>query len=156
MKLYSEISKNGIKKGQNILKLSDEKAYWDLKSEVSRFEKSLAKAVDFESTNLLERLRDLKFGAAPAEVIGAITPFPLILSSVLTAKSDEEKSSIAIKQGIPVAGGMAAWAYASMSKLLNNPKSMGLGLVAGFVFSQIADVINDKVNPSKKAEKSHI
>ena len=156
LKIKSPVQTDDFKESQNLLKASNRALYGNLSIEIEALERKLNSACEFESENLLERLRDIKFGAAPAEVVGTILPIPIVFGAIANEKTKEDKVSTAIHSGIPVLGGMATWAYAGILKLLSNPKSMGLSLLTGIALSGITDPIDKKFNPEKYEKANRV
>jgi len=162
---------DGDKKGQfqhfrelfkpysNELKEKHPDLYWRFNYEANSLERTLNNGVVFEAENALERMRDLKFGAAPVEIFGLVSSVPVLIGAIAHAKTEEEKKNVSVKLGIPVVGGALTWVYASVIRLFAGSSALMFSVGSAVALSFIADKLSDRIKPPpdpKKREKEII
>ena len=119
-------------------------ALLSLKKAVNLFDKS----VELESKEFFDKVRDLRLGSAPTDVLTILLSFVTLSIGLGHAQDNDKRASIMLKSGIPVAGGIAAAMY-SAAKLVSGGKSIALGFLSGIILNQlgvIADNMRKKIN----------
>ncbi len=110
--------------------------------------KSFDKSVYLENAEFFDKIRDLRLGAAPTDILTILFSFATLSLGLGHAKDNDKRISIALKSGIPVAGGIAT-AMFSAAKLVSGGKSLALGFLSGIILNQlgvIADNMRKKIN----------
>lgn len=109
-----------------------------VKKAVASFDKS----INLEVNELFDKLRDLEIGSAPTDVLTILFSSALIIYALEKAKNKEEQTSIMLKSGTPIVGGIIV-TLVSATKLLSGGKSLILGLVSGILLSKIGEIIDN-------------
>ncbi len=110
--------------------------------------KSFDKSVYLENAEFFDKIRDLRLGAAPTDILTILFSFATLSLGLGHAKDNDKRISIALKSGIPVAGGIAT-AMFSAAKLVSGGKSLALGFLSGIILNQlgvITDNMRKKIN----------
>lgn len=103
---------------------------------------SLDKSIDTESVQYFDKVRDLVVGSAPTDVLSILGTGGVIAAGLHKAKDKDEKTTIALKYGIPAVGAVATSVYCTAS-LLSGSKSLIFGLLSGWVFNKIGVVVDN-------------
>ena len=125
---------------------------------VKKAVESFDKSVDYECVEFFDKVRDLKLGSAPTDVLTIIFSFIALTSGLGYAKNKDSRTSIMLKSGIPLVGGIAATMY-SATKLVSGGKSLLFGFLSGIVLNQIgkvADAIRNNKRGSNDALHSPV
>lgn len=117
---------------------------------VSSFDKS----VQLEIGELFDKFRDLELGSAPTDILTLVFSSGMIIFGLGKAKNDKEKTSVMLKSGIPVIGGIAT-TMISATKLISGGKSLALGFLSGLILNRIG-TIADNLNKKMKRQKSGV
>lgn len=115
--------------------------YIKLRTKVQSAIKSLDKSIDVETVQYFDKVRDLKLGSAPTDVLSIIGGVGTVSWFLGKSKDKDEKISASLKYGIPAIGAIATSLY-STAKLVSGGKSLALGLVSGWVMSKIGDYVD--------------
>ncbi len=105
-----------------------------LKQTVEQFDES----VKLESIELFDKVRDLKLGSAPTDVLTILVSFIMISFGLGNAKDNSERTSIMLKSGIPIAGAIAT-SIISATKLVSGGKSLALGFLSGIILNKLGN-----------------
>jgi len=105
-----------------------------LKQTVEKFDES----VKLESVELFDKVRDLKLGSAPTDVLTILVSFIMISFGLGNAKDNNERTSIMLKSGIPIAGAIAT-SVISATKLVSGGKSLALGFLSGIILNKLGN-----------------
>ena len=105
--------------------------------------KSFDKSVELEGEEFFDKMRDLKLGSAPTDILTLFLSFIALSFGFGFAKDKDERISIMLKSGIPLMGGIASTMYAT-AKLVSGGKSIAFGLLSGIVLNQLGK-ITDKL-----------
>lgn len=117
-----------------------------IKKAVQSFDKS----VDKEIVEFFDKVRDLRLGSAPTDVLTVLVSFGLISYGFGYAKDKDERISIALKSGIPTVGALATSIF-SATKLVSGGKSIALGILSGIILNRIGYLAD---TARKNAQKS--
>jgi len=118
-------------------------ALLSLKKAVNLFDKS----VELESKEFFDKVRDLRLGSAPTDVLTILLSFVTLSIGLGHAQDSDKRTSIMLKSGIPVAGGIATAMY-SAAKLVSGGKSIALGFLSGIILNQLG-IIADNLRKNK-------
>ena len=116
--------------------------------------KSFDKSVELESVEFFDKVRDLRLGSAPTDVLTILLSFFTLSFGLGYAKDNDKRTSIMLKSGIPIVGGIMTAIYTA-TKLVSGGKSLALGFLSGIVLNQlgkIADGLRKNYNLNKKQE----
>ena len=100
------------------------------------------KALNLETVEFFDKMRDLKLGSAPTDILTIILSFITLSFGFGYAKDKEEKKSVMLKSGIPVVGAIATTLY-STTKLVSGGKSLALGFLSGIVLNQLGTITDN-------------
>ena len=133
---------------KNSGELSKADIYYKLQHVAKNAEKSTKKCKDFFGADLFEKLREIKGGNAATDVIftGGI-PLGAYLFANSKAKTKEDKTSLALTTGIPLALGVGGTIY-STCKVIAGWKALLVG-GAITIISSIAGKTADKIYRKK-------
>ncbi len=128
--------------------LSKKDIYYKMQYAAKNAEKSTKKCKDFFGADLFEKLREVKGGNAATDIIfsGGI-PLGAYLFANSKAKTKEDKTSLALTTGIPLALGVGGMIY-STCKVIAGWKALLVG-GAITVVSSIAGKTADKIYRKK-------
>jgi len=129
--------------------LLPEKEYIKLKNDTYKAIKSFDKSIDYETDKLFDKLRDLKIGSAPTDVLSILTSLLVIGWGLTKAENKEERTSVSLKYGIPAIGAIATSLYCTV-RLVSGGASLVVGLLSGGIISKIGIVADDSI---KKYDK---
>ena len=139
LEYYYEMAKKKKKKSGALLSLKKAVKYFD-------------KSVDLEGNEFFDKVRDLRLGSAPTDVLTVVLSFITLSLGLGHAQDKDKRTSIMLKSGIPVAGGIATAMY-SAARLVSGGKSIMLGLLSGIILNQLG-IIADNVRKSIKENQS--
>jgi hypothetical protein len=120
-------------------------AEFSIKKAVDTFDKS----VNLEVAEFFDKVRDLKLGSAPTDILTILFSCGMITYGLGYAKDKDERISVILKSGIPIAGAIAT-SLITATKLVSGGKSLALGAVSGIVLNKIG-VMADKFREKKHA-----
>ena len=126
--------------------LSKTGAALSVKKAVQSFDKS----VNTEIVEFFDKIRDLKLGSAPTDVLTIVLSFIMLSMGLGYAKDKDERLSVMLKSGIPIVGAISTAAF-SATKLVSGGKSLALGLLSGVILNQLGIFANNayKLNANK-------
>lgn len=116
--------------------LLPEKDYRKLKKEVRESVKSLDTSIRIESVEYFDKLRDLKLGSAPTDILSILLGFGSLGVGLASTNDKDTQASIALKYGIPAIGGMLT-SMVVTSMLVSGLKSHFVGLVSGLLLNKL-------------------
>lgn len=123
------------------------KDYEKLKKQTYTSLSSLNKATDVETDKLFDKVRDLKIGAAPTDVVGVLASVGVVGWGLSKAENKDEVASVALKYGIPTIGGIMISLYCTVG-LFSGGAALGIGLASGLIMNQLggwADKLRKKL-----------
>ena len=119
-----------------------------VKKAVASFDKS----VEDECVEFFDKVRDLRLGSAPTDILTIIFSFLALSWGLGYAKDSDSRKSIMLTSGIPLIGGIAATTY-STTKLVSGGKSLAFGFLSAIVLNQIGKIAdNIRKNKSKNVQ----
>ena len=114
--------------------------------------KSLDKSIDLEGNEFFDKVRDLRLGSAPTDILTILVSFAALTLGLGHAQDRDKRTSIMLKSGIPIVGGIAT-AMFSAAKLVSGGKSLALGFISGIVLNQLG-VIADNIRIRLKEKEN--
>ena len=118
------------------------KDFMKLKSHIHTVTKSLDNSINKETIQYFDKLRDLKLGSAPTDVLSIIGAVGAVGWFLGKSKDKDERISASLKYGIPAVGAIATSLY-STARLVSGGKAMALGLLSGWVMNKAGVVVDD-------------
>jgi len=118
-----------------------EKEFLKMEKQANKSIGSINRSVDIETDKLFDKLRDLEIGSAPTEVLGVLTSMGVIGYGLTKADNKDERTSVALKYGIPALGAIVTSVYCTVG-LVSGGASLVLGLVSGLVINKIGEAID--------------
>lgn len=116
--------------------------YAKLKKKVDKTLKSLNHSVDLETDKLFDKIRDLKLGSAPHDVLAFLASLGLMGYGVSKADSKDQKMSVTLKYGIPAVGAVAITTLCTVGLIASGP-SLLIGFVSGLVMNKLGVVADN-------------
>ena len=120
------------------LELDRTGAFYSVEKAVKSFDKS----VNYESVEFFDKIRDLRLGSAPTDILTLLFSSIALALGLGYARDKDQKTSVMFKSGIPVLGGIATTMYCT-TRLVSGGKSLALGFVAGFILNKIGSVTDN-------------
>lgn len=103
---------------------------------------SLTHSTDLETDKLFDKIRDLKIGSAPKDMLIVLSSFGVVGYGLSRADNAEEKISAGIKYGIPTIGAVAIMVYCTVGLISAGP-SLLIGLLSGLALNQIGTGVDN-------------
>lgn len=125
--------------------------YQKLKISVKKALKSLDTSVDLEGDKLFDKIRDLKLGSAPHDVLAFLASLGVVGWYLGKADDKEERISAALKFGIPVIGGVAISTLCTIGLIASGPS-----LVIGFATGGLINKMGEWIDDARKKHNSNI
>ena len=113
-------------------------ASFAVKKAVDSFDKS----VDLECVEFFDKIRDLRLGSAPTDILTIVLSFFALSWGLGYAKDKDTRTSIMLKSGVPLIGGIAATMY-STTKLVSGGKSLAFGILSSIILNQFGTIADD-------------
>lgn len=110
------------------------------------------KAVDLESNKMFDKVRDLKIGSAPKDVLMLLLPVGGVGLAVHKADTKEKKRSVMIKYGIPIVGAVAITTYCTIGLISAGPALL-IGTLSGLALNQVGEEADNVINRFKTKYK---
>lgn len=115
---------------------------------------SLNKATNTEANEYFDKVRDLRLGSAPTDVITMLTSVGTVAIGLSKADNKDERISAALKFGIPVLGSVFSSVLLTIS-LVSGFKAIAIGTALGLgmsVMGEKVDIARRKYNKRKENE----
>ena len=135
--IYDDIAQNM----EEYKKILPESKYNELEKRVKSFKKSLEKSIKNETVKYVDKARDLKLGSAPTDILSILFATGTVGWFLGKSKDKDEKISSSLKYGIPVIGAVATTLLCT-AKLISGGKSMGIGLLSGWLMSKAGSFVD--------------
>ena len=104
--------------------------------------KSLDNSIKTETTNYVDKARDLKLGSAPTDIISILGTVGTVGWFLGKSKDKDDRISSSLKYGIPAIGAIAT-SLLCTAKLVAGGKSIAIGLVSGWAMSKLGTIIDN-------------
>lgn len=121
-----------------------------LQKSVNKAMNALNKATDMEHDKLFDKIRDLKLGSAPHDVLAFMASLGLIGWGVSRSESKDEKISVTLKYGIPALVGVAMAIGCTIGLIASGP-SLLIGIASTIPVNMVGKAID---NARKKKNES--
>ncbi|MCQ2789155.1 MAG: hypothetical protein MJ229_02135 [bacterium] len=122
------------------------KDYEILEKKTNAALKSLNNSTDTEINKLYDKLRDLKIGSAPTDILTFITTFATVAFGIGKANGKEAKIQATLEYGIPALGAVAISSLCTVCLVSAGP-SLIIGGLSGLLLNKIG---SEAVNIRKK------
>ncbi|MBP3821227.1 hypothetical protein J6G99_06245 [bacterium] len=136
------------------IELSKSGSLKSLKDAINSFDKS----IKLEVGEFFDKLRDLEIGSASTDVLTILCSSALIVNALEKAKNKEDRISILLNSGIPIAGATVV-TLISAAKLVSGSKSLILGFVSGIVLNILGkniDIYQKKITAKYLKHNSNL
>lgn len=156
-KLMSRNSKSGMQKILHIYEgLLPEQEYTKLLGKANSAVKTLDKAINTENDKFFDKLRDLKLGSGPTDVLSVIGAIGGVGIGLTRADNSEERKSAMLKYGIPVIGGVATSLFLTVS-LVSAFKALAISSISSFIVGDLGVKIDKsrKLHNKKVEDNKH-
>ncbi len=139
-KLEGTLGKNTDGEFQKLLKIYQEllpkEQYEKLLSKTNKTLNRFDKAIRNENDLFFDKLRDLKLGSGPTDVLSILGSIGGVGLGLTMADNKDERISAALQYGIPVVGGVATSVAMTVS-LVAGVKSMLIGALSSLVIGDV-------------------
>ena len=127
----------------NIYKsLLSEEDYLKISKSYAKSIKSMDKSINLETEEFVNKLRDLKMGSAPTDILTILTGVSTLGYYLAKSDDNKERMGITLKYGIPALTLIATCLYGN-AKLFAGSKSMALGIISSWIVNRIGSSVND-------------
>ncbi len=123
-----------------------------LQKQVNGAVKSLDTSINNECVEYFDKLRDLKLGSAPTDILTILTGFGTLGIGLASTDDKDTQASVLLKYGIPAIGGMLT-SMAVTSMLVSGIKSHVVGFASSLVLNRLG-VIADNARKKHNQEKT--
>lgn len=113
--------------------------------------KSLDKSIVVETEDFLSKLRDIRLGSAPTDILTILGSFCVLGYHLGKSKDNEQRQSIALKYGFPALAGIGVSLFCN-AKLYAGSKSLLFGGMSTWILNRIGEWGDEKLK-ARKAEK---
>lgn len=113
-----------------------------LQSKIDSVQKSLKKSIKIETVEFFDKVRDLKLGSAPTDVLSILGTVGAVGWFLGKSKDKDERISASLKYGIPAIGAIAT-SLLCTAKLISGGKAMMFGLVSGWLMNKAGEIVDD-------------
>lgn len=125
------------------------KEYDDIEKVAYATTNSLEKSVDMEENKMFEKIRDLKIGSAPKDVLLLLIPLISVGHGINKAETTDEKISVGIKYGVPIAGAIAITMVCTFGLISAGP-SLLIGALSGLALNQLGVEVDNVIKRFKE------
>jgi len=153
------IQKNKKGKLQEILSIYKEnlskEEYLKIKQQATKASESLDNSIDIEGDKLFDKVRDLMIGAAPTDVIGVLGSAGVVGWGLSKSENKDERTSVALKYGIPAIGGVLTTLYCTLGLIAGGPALIA-GFLSGLVMNKAGVVVDNQVKKFKESKSPQV
>ena len=107
--------------------------------------------VNMECVEFFDKIRDLRLGSAPTDVLTLLFSFMALSYGLGHAKDTDKRISVMFKTGIPIVGGIAATMY-STTKLVSGGKSIAFGILSAILLNQLGTIADNTYKNTRVAK----
>ncbi len=130
-------SKGGLQEVLSIYKgLLPYDRYVKLRNATNNAVNKFDKAIDVETDRFFDKLRDLKLGSGPTDVLSLLGSVGSVGLGLTLADNKEERTSALLKYGIPVIGGVATSIVMTVG-LVSGVKSLIYGFLSSLLINRL-------------------
>lgn len=119
-----------------------ENDYKKLEKQVNKAINSLDQSTYLETNKLFDKMRDLKIGSAPTDMLTLLATFATVGIGLGKAENDDERASAALKYGIPAIGTVLTTMYGTL-KMFTAAKSLVFGAISGLVINKLGQAADN-------------
>lgn len=123
-------------------KILPRKEYLKLRKQIQSTVKSLDKSIDIEVNKYFDKIRDLKLGSAPTDVLSILGAVGAVGWAVGKSKDKDERISATLKYGIPAIGAISTSLYCT-AKLISGGKALFFGLASGWAINKVGIILDE-------------
>jgi len=128
-----------------IIRSSNPELYSTLVANRNAFQRSLNKAIGFETGKNYERLLDFSLDAIPRDVLTQMAGLGTIGWIIAdNKKTKEERISVSLKEGVPLIGGLAVSALCNLRMVATGVNAILLGVASRLIFKQLGNASDKK------------
>ncbi len=113
--------------------------------------RALNNAIRTEANDLFDKMRDVKIGSAPTDILGMAGTAGLMGVYLAQAEDKHQRVEVALTTGVPLGLGMIATTFATM-KMYAGMKSLAFGAITTLIANTIGKVINNKYQKANNVE----
>jgi hypothetical protein len=110
--------------------------------------KSLDKSIKIENEDFMSKLRDLRLGSAPTDILTILGSFAVLGYNLNKSEDNAQKQSIALKYGFPALAGIGVSLYCN-AKLYAGSKSLMFGAISTWLLNRIGEYSDNKLQAYK-------
>ena len=117
--------------------------YLKMKSKIQSTVKSLDESIETETIKYFDKVRDLKLGSAPTDVLSILAAVGGVGWALGKSKDKDERISASLKYGIPAIGAIATSLYCA-AKMISGGKGLAFGLLSGVAVSKVGTIVDNE------------
>ncbi len=121
----------------------DEKALESLTNAKTSAQRALNNAIKTEGNDLFDKIRDVKIGSAPNDILGILSTTGMLGIYLAQAENKDQRVEAALTTGVPLGLGMLSTTYATI-KMYTGMKSIIFGIITTFIANNIGKIINNE------------
>ena len=125
----------------------------DVKNLVLRATKGYKKAFSKEKTDFFEKIRDINYGCAPADIISTAGTIGTLGLYTAQADTKEERVGVTLTTGIPLVVSLGT-TIGMTTKMVGGAKALILGALTGLGANILGNQINKKYQEAKGTENA--
>lgn len=123
-------------------KILSKREYRELQLKLESAQNSLKKSIKTETVEFFDKVRDLKLGSAPTDVLSILGTVGAVGWFLGKSKDKDERISASLKYGIPAVGAIAT-SLLCTAKLISGGKALVFGLISGWLMNKAGEVVDD-------------
>ncbi len=116
-----------------------EKEYKSIEKAYKNAIESIDESINVETEDFVSKLRDLVLGSAPTDILTVLGSIGVLGYHLGKSKDNEQRTSIALKYGIPALAGIGVSLYCN-AKLFAGTKSLMIGTLSSIALNQIGNI----------------
>lgn len=113
--------------------------------------RALNNAIRTEANDLFDKMRDVKIGSAPTDILSMAGTAGLMGVYLAQAEDKNQRVEVALTTGVPLGLGMIATTFATM-KMYTGIKSLAFGAITTFAANTIGKIINKQYQKANNVE----
>lgn len=130
-----------------ILKKKNPALYNELVTARDKFQKSFNNAIEFETDKSYRKMLDFSLHSLTTDLFtqaAGVGTLGYILAN--RKKTTKEKIPAILKEGIPVAGGLAVAFLCNLRQVASGPSSLFLAIISGFALNRMGTIISNNLD----------
>lgn len=113
--------------------------------------KALDKSINIETEEFISKVRDLALGGAPTDILTILGSLATLGYNLGKSNSNEERTSISLKYGIPAIAGIGVSLYCN-AKLFAGTKSLLIGSISTIIVNKIGSWADDMLKKYRESK----